>query len=113
MSSDNKDSSKEDIDLKLKKIQDELPNDDAFEENSEFFHGIANPTRLKILYTLKYGELSVGNINSILNKYQSNISHHISILKKENILKWRKDGTTTYYRLTNPKLVDIIEKLLK
>lgn len=100
-------------DLNLNKLIKDIPYDNILYENSEIIKALSDPIRLKILYLLKNGELCACHIDSALNKPQSTISHHISILKKAKFLKWRKEGKWTYYSLVDEKIIDYIEKLLK
>ncbi len=96
----------------LKEYLNELPSDEILYEYSEVLKAISDPLRLKILYLLKNKELCACYINSTLNKPQSTISHHINILKKSKMLKWRKEGVWIYYSLMSPKIIDLIEKMI-
>ncbi len=97
----------------LKKIISEIPDDIILFENADALKALADPTRLKILHLLKYGELCVCEIISILEKPQPTISHHLKILKKAGYLKWRKEGVWVHYSLSNPKIIDILDTLLE
>jgi ArsR family transcriptional regulator len=99
--------------LDLNKLIKDIPSENILYENSEIIKAISDPIRLKILYLLKNGELCACYIDSALNKPQSTISHHISILKKAKFLKWRKEGKWTHYRLSDEKIIEHIEKLVK
>ncbi len=98
---------------RLKKIIAEIPSDEAFYENSEVIKALADPTRLKIIYLLKHGELCVCEIITAMEKPQPTISHHLNILKKAGFLKWRKEGVWVHYSLSNSKIPDIVNQLLK
>lgn len=60
---------------------------------------VADPTRLRILYLLRAEELSVAELQGILEMGQSRISTHIKLLKQANLLQDRRDGKRTYYAL--------------
>jgi ArsR family transcriptional regulator len=98
---------------RLKKIIKEVPSEDVFYENSDYIKSIADPTRLKIIYLLKYGELCVCEIQCAIDKPQPTISHHLNILKKSGLLKWRKEGVWIHYRLSDPEIYRFIDKLLQ
>jgi DNA-binding transcriptional ArsR family regulator len=98
---------------RLKKITSQIPADDVLYENADVIKALADPTRLKILHLLKYGELCVCEIITALDKPQPTISHHLNILKKAGILKWRKEGVWVHYRLSKMKILDNIDELLK
>ena len=97
----------------LQKIITEIPDDDILYGNAEVLKALADPTRLKILHLLKYGELCVCEIFTAMEKPQPTISHHLNILKKAGFLKWRKEGVWIHYRLSNSNIVDNIHEFLK
>ena len=97
--------------LDLKKLIEKIPPDNSLYDMSEILKAISDPLRLKILYLLKNGELCACHIDSTLDKPQSTISHHLSILKKSNLLNWRKKGKWTYFSLANPKIIEQIENI--
>ena len=98
---------------RLKKITSQIPADDVLYENADVIKALADPTRLKILHLLKYGELCVCEIITALDKPQPTISHHLNILKKAGFLKWRKEGVWVHYSLSNPKITDILQEMLE
>jgi ArsR family transcriptional regulator len=97
----------------LNKLIKDIPSEDILYENSEVIKALSEPIRLKILYLLKKGELCACHIDSALDKPQSTISHHLNVLKKVKFLKWRKEGKWTYYSLSDEKIIDYVEKLIK
>lgn len=101
------------VNLTLKELVKEIPSDKRLYNNSEILKAIADPLRLKILYLLKNGELCACHIDHALNKPQSTISHHLAILKKANLVNWRKEGKWTHFSLANPKLIRLIENIIK
>ncbi|MDR2966474.1 MAG: metalloregulator ArsR/SmtB family transcription factor [Methanobacteriaceae archaeon] len=99
--------------LKLEELAKEIPSDKTLYNNSEVFKAISDPLRLKILYLLKNGELCACHIDFALKKPQSTISHHLAILKKSNLVNWRKKGKWTFFSLANPKIIKQIETIIK
>jgi len=97
----------------LKKITSEIPSDDILIQNADTIKALADPTRLKILHLLKYGELCVCEIIIAMEKPQPTISHHLNILKKAGFLKWRKEGVWVHYSLSNPEITNILENILE
>ena len=96
----------------LKKILSEIPDDDEIYKSSEAIKALADPTRLKIVYLLKQGELCVCEIMEALEKPQATVSHHLNILKNAGFLKWRKEGVWVHYRLSNEKIPGNLDDLL-
>ncbi|MDR2967264.1 MAG: metalloregulator ArsR/SmtB family transcription factor [Methanobacteriaceae archaeon] len=97
----------------LKKLISEIPPDNSLYDMSEILKAISDPLRLKIIYLLKNEELCGCHIDSALDKPQSTISHHLTILKKSNLVNWRKEGKWTFFSLINPELIDQIENIAK
>ena len=98
---------------RLEKIKSKIPADDVLYENADSIKALGDPNRLKIIYLLKYGELCVCEIFTAMEKPQPTVSHHLNVLKKAGFLKWRKEGVWVHYSLSNPKIIDILDKLLK
>ena len=82
---------------------------------SEISKTLANPIRLAILHSLRDGEKSVNELTEILGISQSNISQHLAIMRQKGILKTRKQGTSIFYSVTNPKInqaCDMVREVL-
>lgn len=58
---------------------------------------LADPTRLRILSLLSKAELSVAELQEILEMGQSRISSHLGLLRGGGLVVDRKDGKRTYY----------------
>ena len=58
---------------------------------------LADPTRLRLVNLLFKEELSVAELQDILDMGQSRISSHLALLRKGEIAVDRKDGKRTYY----------------
>lgn len=97
----------------LKEISSQIPSEKNLYETSEILKAFSDPTRLKILYLLQYGELCACEIISALDKPQPTVSHHLNVLKNAGLLKWRKQGVWIHYQLSNPDIVNILESLSK
>ena len=97
----------------LKAILSKIPSDESFENRSNRFKAVSDPTRLKILYLLQDGELCVCEIIMALEKPQSTISHHLNVLKNAGFIKGRKEGVWIHYKLVNPEIINLIEDLIK
>lgn len=76
---------------------------------AEIFKALAHPTRLRILLLLREGELCVCEIVPALEMEQSNVSRHLAILKKEGILRSRKEGLKVIYSVNDSRIYDILD----
>jgi len=76
---------------------------------------MADAKRLMILHELRDSEASVGQLVSSLGLPQSNVSQHLAILRERGIVTTRREGTTIYYKLANPKIgeaCDLVREVL-
>jgi len=76
---------------------------------------LADPKRLMILHELREGEMSVGQLVSSLGLPQANVSQHLAILRERGIVNTRRDGTSIYYSVANPKIgqaCDLVREVL-
>jgi ArsR family transcriptional regulator len=77
-----------------------------FELQADICQTLANPKRLQILNLLKNGELSVGAMVAALEIAKPNLSQHLAVMRQKGILATRREGTTIYYRLATPHIVE-------
>ncbi len=82
---------------------------------AEIFKAMADPCRIKILSLLREGELCVCEIMVAVDRPQSSTSHHLSILKDAGLIKERKDGRWSRYRLSEGAIIEMLNlvKLMK
>lgn len=66
---------------------------------AETFKALSDPVRRDILELLKKGQLSAGEIGSNFDMTGATISYHLSILKKAELVKEKKDKNFIYYEL--------------
>lgn len=72
----------------------------------ESFRVLSDPIRLRLLFLLEQQELSVAEIQSILQMGQSRISSHLAQLKRAGLVKDRRGGKNIYYGLAEPTPVN-------
>ncbi|MDO4345341.1 MAG: metalloregulator ArsR/SmtB family transcription factor [Eubacteriales bacterium] len=87
-----------------------LPNEDVLYHIADLFKVFGDATRIRILYTLSYGELCVCDIADVLGMTQSAISHQLRILKEKHLVKFRRDGKTIYYSLADSHVETILRQ---
>ncbi len=69
---------------------------------------IAHPLRLKILCVVGDEEVCVQDIVEAVGTSQSNISQHLAILRDKDVLHTRKDANRVYYRVADPRTLQLI-----
>lgn len=86
--------------------------DRAVRDLSDLFRGLADRSRLHILFLLaRHGELNVGRIGDELGQSQPAVSHHLNQLKKAGLVEYRRDGKFNYYRLLPDGLAGLVAAL--
>ncbi len=76
-----------------------------FQLHADVYGALANPKRLEIIQLLRDQELSVGDIQEMLGLSQANLSQHLMVLREHNLVNYRKNGTSVYYKLSHPNIV--------
>lgn len=74
---------------------------------------LGNEKRLLILcHLMMQGEMKVGDIVVCVNLSQSALSQHLTKLREEGLVEFRRESQTLYYRIADPRIFKLI-KLLK
>ena len=81
----------------------------VLELKAEILKALAQPTRLKILELLRNGERCICEIVPAINGEQSNISRHISLMQKSNLVTTRKDGVKVMVKVSDPRVFEILD----
>lgn len=80
---------------------------------SDFFKALAHPTRVRILERLARSEeeVCVCELIEDFGIEQSNLSQHLSILRKQHLIESTKVGLKVMYRVKYPEVLTILEKV--
>ncbi|HOK02760.1 MAG TPA: metalloregulator ArsR/SmtB family transcription factor [Spirochaetota bacterium] len=78
---------------------------------TEILKSIAHPIRLKILCFLLEGEKNVSEIEQKFGSTISNISQHLTVLRKADIISRRKDANFMYYSLKDTNIIKLMETI--
>ena len=81
----------------------------SYEETCETLKALAHPARLKIVVGLLKDECNVARIQKVLKLPQSTVSQHLRILKNADIIRGRREGTKTCYRVIDARVRKIVE----
>lgn len=60
---------------------------------------LADPSRLRVLAAVAEEELTVGEIQEIVDSMQSSVSRNLAILRDSGFVQDRKEGTSVYFSL--------------
>jgi DNA-binding transcriptional ArsR family regulator len=67
---------------------------------------LADPKRLCVLESLAAGELSVSDLSTRVGCQVPNMSQHLAVLRSAGLVTSRRDGSTIYYRLADPRILE-------
>ena len=65
----------------------------------DYFKGLADINRLRIINLLLQGELCGCDIQYVVGSSQSNVSRHLTYLKRSGLVVDRREGYRVYYSL--------------
>lgn len=72
----------------------------------------ANERRLMLLCKLvELGEANVGSLAEAVGLSQSALSQHLTVLKDQGIVDYRRESQTLWYRISDPRIVALFSKL--
>jgi DNA-binding transcriptional ArsR family regulator len=75
---------------------------------ARFFRGFSDPSRLKILETLRAGEWTVGAIVEQTGLSQSNVSNHLACLRDCGLVTAEQRGKYVAYKLSDPRVDELL-----
>ncbi len=67
---------------------------------------LADPKRLCVLESLALGELSVTDLSERVGCQVPNMSQHLAVLRSAGLVTTRRDGSTVFYRLADPRVLE-------
>ncbi len=77
---------------------------------TEFFKMLGNPTRINILLHLMEQDACVSDLAEQLGMTQTAVSHQLSLLKSNKLVKQRRDGKMIFYTLVDEHVKMVVEK---
>ena len=78
---------------------------------AKLFRGLADPSRLAILESLRSGEKSVSEIVDATGLSQPNASAHRSCLRECGLVVGRQEGRFIFYRLADARVEDVLRQV--
>lgn len=80
--------------------------DEVLHRLSKLFQALGNGIRLRILTRLRDGETNVTELADHVGKSVHTVSHHMRILRDNNLVNSETDGRQRIYGLKRPALVN-------
>jgi len=76
---------------------------------AEFFRTLGHPARVRVLELLRDGEMTVGDLQAELGIDSSGASQHLAAMRRQGILGSRKEGTSVFYGVRDPRVFQMLE----
>lgn len=80
---------------------------------SETFKAMSDPVRLEILNMLRSGRMNAGEITDEFDLSKATISHHLKILKDQDLIYEEKEKNYIYYELNTSVFEEILKWIVK
>ncbi len=77
-----------------------------YEEQARIIKALANPSRLMMVEELNKGRRNVSELTQLVGSDTSTVSKHLSVLKNAGLVFIEKMGTTVFYHLRMPCILD-------
>ncbi len=77
---------------------------------TEFFKMLGDPTRIHLLFLLMEQDACVSDLANRLGLTQSAVSHQLSLLKANKLVRQRRNGKMIFYTLVDDHVRTVIEK---
>ena len=74
---------------------------------------ISNPNRLRILLHLRAGECAVGELESVLELKQPNLSHELRKLRDHGLVTTRRQSKVIFYSLAGTATMRFVDGLIE
>jgi ArsR family transcriptional regulator len=76
---------------------------------AEFFKTLGHPARIRILEVLRDGERPVSEIIPEVGIEPSHLSQQLAVLRRANLVRSRKVGSSVIYSVSEPRLFQLLE----
>lgn len=99
----------DDPDEKIEELLANRPANENINAQHQVFRAMANEDRLRILEALRDCEQCGCELMVVLDAPQSTVSTHLRTLRDAGLVKTRKKGRWTYYRIADTAVIDLLD----
>lgn len=85
--------------------------DEVMRLHAQVCGGLADPTRILILYSVSEQPRSVGDLARILEISQPTTSRHLQNLRDRGLVIGTRDGQNVFYSLADPRIIQALDLL--
>jgi ArsR family transcriptional regulator len=82
--------------------------DPVYVVKAQLFRVLGHPVRIRILELLGDGERTVGDLQARLELDSSGTSQHLGALRQLGLVEARREGTSVYYRVKDPRVSQLL-----
>jgi ArsR family transcriptional regulator len=83
------------------------------EQAARLLRALSHGARLRVVCELVDGERSAGDLVRASGLSQSALSQHLAKLRTEKLVATRRDAQTIYYRIADPKALQVLKVLFE
>ena len=91
-------------------VKEKMPRDEELLKLADLYKAMGDLTRIRILAALVQSEMCVCDIAALLGMTQSAISHQLAVLKKAKLVRYRREGKTIFYSLSDDHVRTILDQ---
>ena len=95
------------------KVNSDMPDEELLYDLAELYKVFGDSTRIRILYVLFEAQMCVCDIAQVLSMTTSAISHQLKVLKQAHLVKYRREGKTVFYSLSDDHVRSILDQGLE
>jgi ArsR family transcriptional regulator len=86
-----------------------LLSDEALELVAGRFRVLGEPSRLRLLQSLRAGERNVSQLVEATGLSQANTSRHLQALAEAGIVGRRREGSSVFYSISDPGIFELCD----
>ena len=94
----------------LSVVRNQLPAEEKLYDLAELFKVFGDSTRMRILFVLLEAEVCVCDLAAALGMTSSAVSHQLALLRRNKLIKSRRDGKSVFYSLADEHVRTIISQ---
>ena len=99
----------DDPSARIAALQDVRPSDGDIAGQAAVFKALANEDRLRVLEALRVAERCGCELQVVLDAPQSTVATHLRKLKEAGLVKSRKKGKWSYYRIADTAVLQVLD----
>jgi ArsR family transcriptional regulator len=86
--------------------------EDIYRLHAGICKALAHPKRLLLINELRDRPKCVQELAASLELSQANVSQHLAVLLRQEVVHTKREGSMVYYRLASPKILQALDILM-